>query len=480
MRPCIRLLVTATLLLFTACDQPDNTDPAVTIVVPANGAVLAPGNVTIKAVATDNKGVAKVEFYAGATKIGEDATGTADTFDISWTAAVGAYTLKAVASDDAGNTAEHSINVTVETGGGGTGPTYHSGRVDADEIWWPSGNPHILTGDVYPGTNVTITIKPGCIVKMGPGVELYCGYANTPGAIIANGTPDSVILFTSNATVPAPGDWKAVEVYDDAMPTTSFKHCIFEYGGESSSYGTVYVEGFGLKFSNNIVRKSGTHGVLLSTDGFFAECADNTITECAEFPLVINADYIRTIGTGNTITGNTKNAVQVKNGRVTRTGTWPNLGVPYLITSDVSIGDNSTNPVLTIAPGTTIQLQTDIEFYCGYTASGGLIADGTAGRITFTSSVPTPSRGNWYSVGFYEQTISTSKLVNCDILWGGGDGYGNVRIDDARPTITGCHIAHSSSWGIHLQGDPANLPDPAQLRADNTFEDNASGDVREP
>jgi hypothetical protein len=117
------LVACAALIFAVACDLADTTDPDVTIVVPANGATLGPGNVTIKAVATDDNSVDKVTFYAGATEIGEDGTGSNDTFDISWTAAVGTYTLKAVAADPAGNEAEHTIIVTIQTGGGGTGPT---------------------------------------------------------------------------------------------------------------------------------------------------------------------------------------------------------------------------------------------------------------------------------------------------------------------------------------------------------------------
>ena len=402
MRKVLALAVVAGLLIVAACDTADTTAPTVSIVLPAGGDTLAKGSIVITAIATDNKAVAKVEFYADGSILGTDNVGGAgDTFRYTWsdTAAqtAGSHTLAAKAYDNASTpnmTTSANVNIVIAGGGGGTGPTHHAGQVAADETWWPSGNPHILDSDVWPGDNVTITIKPGCIIKLDAGVEFYVGYSG-PGSIIAEGTADSTILFTSNVASPAPGDWIAVEVYDKAMSTTSFKYCTFEYGGSSANYGSFLIDGFGLKFSNNTVRKSAADGVRLRQNGYFTECDNNTITECADYPLYIAAEYVRTIGTGTNLAGNAKSGVFIGYGNVTTTGTWQNLGVPYIVSTDVNIGDDNNSPVLTIAPGTTIELQNGKEFYCGHAASGGLIADGTSGRITFTSSVPTPSRGDW-------------------------------------------------------------------------------------
>jgi len=109
----------AGLLLLIGCPGTDTTNPTVTIVFPANNVTVDTGNVVIKTVAIDNKSVSKVEFYDGSMKIGEAGTGLSDTFDISWTATAGIHTLKAIAFDGANNTAEHSVQITVNAGGGG-------------------------------------------------------------------------------------------------------------------------------------------------------------------------------------------------------------------------------------------------------------------------------------------------------------------------------------------------------------------------
>ena len=81
---------------------PDNTPPTVALTAPPAGAVS--GTVAVTANAADNVGVTLVEFFAGATSIGTDATAP---YSVNWnttTVADGAVTLTAVAHDAAGNT----------------------------------------------------------------------------------------------------------------------------------------------------------------------------------------------------------------------------------------------------------------------------------------------------------------------------------------------------------------------------------------
>lgn len=93
---------------------PDNTPPAVSITAPANGASVR-GTVTVKASASDNRGVAGVQFRLDGADAG--AEDTAAPYEIAWdttTATEGAHTLTAVARDAAGNRATSApVTVTV-------------------------------------------------------------------------------------------------------------------------------------------------------------------------------------------------------------------------------------------------------------------------------------------------------------------------------------------------------------------------------
>lgn len=101
---------------FFGLDNSDTSAPSVSISAPAHGASVS-GTVKVTANATDNVGIAKVEFSIDNTLVGTD---TASPFEYSWNTAAatnGTHTLVARASDAAGNTATSStISVTV-TGG---------------------------------------------------------------------------------------------------------------------------------------------------------------------------------------------------------------------------------------------------------------------------------------------------------------------------------------------------------------------------
>lgn len=90
-----------------------NKLPTVSITSPANGSTFtAPASITINANAADSDGtIAKVEFYNGSTKIGEDASAP---YSFTWTnVAAGTYSVKAVATDNRGGQATTQITVAV-------------------------------------------------------------------------------------------------------------------------------------------------------------------------------------------------------------------------------------------------------------------------------------------------------------------------------------------------------------------------------
>ena len=97
-----------------------NPSPTVSVTGPADGATYtAPANVSITATASDNGSVAKVEFFQGSTKLGED---TSSPYSFAWNAiAAGTYSLTARATDNQGATATSSaISITVNPDGGGS------------------------------------------------------------------------------------------------------------------------------------------------------------------------------------------------------------------------------------------------------------------------------------------------------------------------------------------------------------------------
>lgn len=187
-------------------NAPTNQPPTVSLTAPANNATFtAPATINLAANATDSDGIARVEFYQGSTKLGED---TSSPYTFAWTGvAAGAYSLTARAFDNLGVSANSAaINVTVtSTGGGGVQAitwtslvnTTVSGTVlrktagSSDGSWNGSAisQQEIASGDGYVEFTAT-----------GPNVYRAVGL-NGAGALNTPDSLDYAVVFTNSNLV---------------------------------------------------------------------------------------------------------------------------------------------------------------------------------------------------------------------------------------------------------------------------------------
>ena len=135
-----------------------NAAPVVNITSPVNNATFtAPASVTINADATVSSGtISKVEFFNGATKLGEDLTAP---YSYSWTGvAAGTYALTAIATSNTNTTSRSSVvNITVNA-------------VPVVSITSPVNNA-TFTAPVSVTINANATVSSGTITK----VEFFNG-----------------------------------------------------------------------------------------------------------------------------------------------------------------------------------------------------------------------------------------------------------------------------------------------------------------
>lgn len=115
------------------------------------------------------------------------------------------------------------------------GQTNISGGIYSNTTWTKSNSPYIVTASIVVFDGVILTIEPGVQIKFneGTGLELR-------GKLIAIGSPDDSITFTSNLTSPVPSSWKGIKVVSTTDPSGQGNQVIMEYC--SGAYAHYFID----------------------------------------------------------------------------------------------------------------------------------------------------------------------------------------------------------------------------------------------
>jgi large repetitive protein len=411
-----KAILVGTALALLACQSADTLRPTVLIISPHSGDTLARGLIAVTVWATDNRGVARVEFRVDSLLRDSSTSAVADTYRFNWNAAsesVGSrHILEVKAFDRTGNSVRDTTSVVI---GPGTGPTHHAGMIRQSETWDPLGNPHIVDFEVCPVESAVLTIKPGCIVEFKRGAQLLCGFPGWKGGtIVATGKPDSTIVFTSNAEVPAPGDWGTVGIFEQARGTSRFSYCTFEYGGRDGVGWGEFMAKSPVQVDHCVFRK------------------------CADYAVVVLPELVSSFLAANTLAENVRDGIRVAEGTIAGSVTWKDLGIPYVL-DGLAVADSGT---LTIKPGCTIKFTPGAGLY------GSLIAVGTPeNRIIFTSASETPAPGDWGGIDLEWPSAQGSRLSYCTVEYGGA-GWAELYVDGTGAVIDHSIIWHSADNGV--------------------------------
>ncbi|MEW6621343.1 MAG: fibronectin type III domain-containing protein, partial [bacterium] len=339
---------------------------------------------------------------------------------------------------------------------------YVSGTVVADGqsgTWTKGNSPYIATGTIY--VNGTLTIEPGVEVRFKTATAM-----NINGILIAEGTPDGTITFTSNQNPKNKGDWEGI-VFNMTSKPSKLTYCQIEYGGGGSGNGNIYcnlcvqlpvIASCTISNSDNAgiysIINTFTHPIL-----YLQHCLirDNDGYPVLTGPMLDMKD--NTI-INNGVKDSRRNVICIWG--VLYTGinediTWHNQGIPYLITeNDLLIGDSVSPGTLTIDAGVTIKVDKNRAIIIGDVSSarsGCLQANGTdGGRITFTSNQIPVNPGDWGYIKFtgYSQN---SYLKYCKIEYGGNDSNGPtpaIWCDSSAPEISNTDISNVYSHGVTI------------------------------
>jgi len=142
-----------------------------------------------------------------------------------------------------------------------------SGYILSNTTWTLAGSPYIVTGNALVINGVTLTIEPGVVVKFDSTKALQ-----VDGELIANGTAQNRITFTSTQAVPAPGGWGRIQFSDISVDAvfdaqgryqsgSVFRYCDILYAGGIANSAAVYCDTSAPYFSHCNVLRSATAGI---------------------------------------------------------------------------------------------------------------------------------------------------------------------------------------------------------------------------
>jgi ribosomal protein L14 len=309
----------------------------------------------------------------------------------------------------------------------------------------------------------TLTIEAGTIVYFNQDAALI---VNTNGGMIAQGTMDDLVYFSSN--VLQNGYWRFIHYTDVAKDADCIMdYCQIEFGGGYSSSSASLIIDNDASVTNSTIRYSESNGLLIDDEQASPLISNCTITLNDKSPIMADFEHLGSIGYGD-YSGNTNDFIEIASGTLTNSITLKKQNVPFRLNGYSYIN----NATLTIEAGTTIQMNNAAALIVD--ENGGLIADGTSEIITFTGYVA--SNGYWRYIVFEDDAINANcELTNCVLEYGGGYSSSSGIIDIRNvATVTDNTIRHSSSYGIIYDIDAGAHGD---YLSDNTFSDNAAGDV---
>lgn len=387
--------------------------------------------------------------------------------------------------------------------------TYVSGAITSDTTWTEAASPYVVSG-ISIASGATLTLEAGVIVKMN-----YSSSFDVNGALIANGTADNKVYFTSiaddsvagdtngdgSASSPQAGYW--LHIIFNPGSKGELAGTVIRYGGDYHSYqyslAGVYNLGgdvaiTGSEFSNNaaygIRQVSGTttinfsdfhsQGIGVKQDGGVVEITNSKLHDNLNEAIQANFGSITLIN--NNFYNNGQSA-GIINGRVHFTNSQNSASGNHINAFDISGIDHDqflsadlpyiglsikAGAKVTLEPGVVVKTRE-------VTVEGELVALGTADKkIYFTSiaddtvggdtngdgSARAPKPGDWIGVHFLPGSVGnfSNMVINyAGAYYSWTQARAGIENDGGMVSVVDSKILNNLLYGILQYGGSMNI-----------------------
>jgi len=325
---------------------------------------------------------------------------------------------------------------------------YYSAVINEDFIWNNIGIPYAVKTNLEVGgsSNPVFTIEPGVVVLFDTDKYLRVGYEGK-GSIIADAEKapkeeleaslklassdamldssegllkeNKIIIFGALDSPAAKGVWAGIELLEGAISGNIFNGCIISGAGANGkgALSAASIVEDQLKLANTLINGSSTSGLELLGNVELLPGSVGNIFKNNNIPVSLSPFAAGSFLPGNEILSNVNNYIQIVNDAlfvdspISKSATWSNFGIPYLIKDPFKIQGAAQEVILNLSGGIELIFEQNCGIDIGLGGPGSLIALGSPGNpVTFTSVLK--SAGSWNGLHFFENIGPGSKLNN--------------------------------------------------------------------
>lgn len=332
-------------------------------------------------------------------------------------------------------------------GNAGNGLEIRNGEMSLSGAWKNNDIVYSVTGIVTVKEGTTLSIAPGVVVKFSDNT-----YIDVFGTFRGQGTAKQEVIFTSikddaaggdtngdeGSSAPAAGDWTMLRFRDSSNDANSIvEYAVIRYAGEHNKnrFGAIHLESASPTIANDVI-----------TDNFwYAISAD-----VHSFPSV----------SGNQVSGNVGNGLEVRGGEMRSSGTWENTDIVHSVLAPITVKEGAT---LSVEAGVMVKFGDNAYFdvYGTFRAIGtdeyravftSIKDDSVGGDTNGDEGSSAPSAGDWTMIRFRDSSNDTNSIVKHAVIQYAGEHNGNrfgaVHLEAASPTIANNVITDNYWYAI--------------------------------